>query len=234
MKQRILRTTMLSIAVIVLLSCVEKEEFMPGDNDMVTDSGATDSDSDSDADSDSDTDSDADTDSDSDLDADTDTDTDTDSDADADSDGEVDTDSDTSTHTDDHSDRNRNRGKDTDTDGDDTAEHDKDTDSDLDDSEAASDADPCPSMNSSSGATVLTLNNHSNYGNPGCLSSACHECTNTSVTVAADCAACHGGNGAEEVQCLKGNTSNCGDCHASPHPSQVAADNRHCNLCHAH
>lgn len=113
---------------------------------------------------------------------------------------------------------------------------DSDTDADTDaDSDADSDADNCPAMDSALNAQQLSRANHTNYGNPNCLTSGCHSCTKTGVTIAADCATCHGANGGKDVICAFGNSSNCADCHDNTHSYQVAEskNNAQCNVCHA-
>ncbi len=117
-----MKSTILSIATISLMSgawgCSD-ESGSPDQNE-----GA--------ADGDTDADSDADTDTDGDSDADTDTDADTDADADADSDADADTDADSDTDTDTDGDADADTDADTDTDGDSDTDSDSDGDSDSD------------------------------------------------------------------------------------------------------
>ena len=112
---------------------------------------------------------------------------------------------------------------------------DADTGSDTDvDTDVDSDTDICPAMESSVNAQQLTRANHTDYSNPNCLTSGCHTCTKAGVTIAADCATCHGGNGGQEIICASGSTSNCADCHENTHTYQVAEpkNNAQCNVCH--
>lgn len=87
-----------------------------------------------------------------------------------------------------------------------------------------------PSDMSSAETAPKVKSSHDGWKNPSCMAAACHGDIRSDATTAADCAACHGGNGA--LPCRAGNISGCLDCHDSPHAPTVATDNEHCEKCH--
>ena len=138
------------------------------------------------------------------------------SDADSDSDGDADADSDS----------------DTDSDADTDADSDSDTDGDVDsDSDADADSDSevnHPDMTSSAGAPQ-TSPTHPGWKDMYCQNSDCHGSINTEVQLSADCASCHGGNGA--IPCSQGSTSLCTACHPA-HSPLVGENDENCMTCH--